>query len=261
MYSHHIAGTYGSVLIGALVSSMLSGVLSVQCMMYIRTFASDPLYIKGIVTVVEILDITHSVIIWTGLWEWIVTDFGDMSHVDHIPRQSHCVVSKFSVLLTAITTLMTHWIFGWRIFKQLRSVTVSKNNHLISAPIPQSPLQVKTIHMRKMSSGEMLHLRTFQSFRDQFMCSFNNQWLFSLGLSISVSVDVYITTIMFIILKRTREKSLTVVTVASLICWVTMDNLVFLGLHFIVSKYNSYSLIYSLLHAPNETILFIEKAF
>ncbi|THU95079.1 hypothetical protein K435DRAFT_859938 [Dendrothele bispora CBS 962.96] len=137
---------------------------------------------------------------------------------------------------------MTIRIFGWRIFK------LSKNNYLVSAPV--FILAVIRLVAAAVSSGEMLHLRTFQSFRDQFM------WLFSLGLSISVSVDVYITTIMFIILKRTREKSLTlnpvidslviytlenglmtsVVTVASLICWVTMDNLVFLGLHFIVSK-------------------------
>ncbi|THV01108.1 hypothetical protein K435DRAFT_655956 [Dendrothele bispora CBS 962.96] len=106
MSSYSIAGAYGSVLIGALVSSMLSGMLSIQCMIYVKNFASDPLHIKAIVSFLydllkclhtidksqsgvhsRILDITHSVIIWTGLWEWIVTHFGDMSQIDHIPRQ------------------------------------------------------------------------------------------------------------------------------------------------------------------------------
>ncbi|KAK7453505.1 hypothetical protein VKT23_011782 [Stygiomarasmius scandens] len=96
----------------------------------------------------------------------------------------------------------------------------------------------------------MLHFQRFPLFRKHLM------WLFSLGLSISAFVDVYITITMFIILKKSREHSLTlnsiidsmiiysfenglmtsVVTVASLLCWVTMDNLVFLGLHFVASK-------------------------
>ncbi|THU94464.1 hypothetical protein K435DRAFT_798890 [Dendrothele bispora CBS 962.96] len=209
MSSNSIAGTYGSVLIGALISSMLSGVLAAQCITYISTFANDPLHIKGIIAVVEILDIAHSVIIWTGLWEWVVTDFGDMPNVDRIPR-----------VIAAITTLITHWVFGWRIFKREQILIA-----LLYFKIKKHFISVAAA----VSSGEMLILQTFQSFRDQFM------WLFSLGLSISVFVDVYITITMFIILRKTRGRSLTMNPVIDSL-WVTMDNLVFLGLHFIVSK-------------------------
>jgi len=69
-------------------------------------------------------------------------------------------------------------------------------------------------------------------------------------------VDVLITGVMVIILRKSRKKSLsldsvidslviytfetgsvtTIATIASLICWLTMDNLIFLGLHFVIAK-------------------------
>jgi len=103
-----------------------------------------------------------------------------------------------------------------------------------------------------ISMGEMLKVKSYTSFDHMFPSS-----IFTLGLSLSVAVDVMITTILclFLRLNRTSVSStnriidaLTLYTlqngsitsaaaIASLICWLTMpQNRIFLGLHFVIGK-------------------------
>ncbi|KXN86816.1 hypothetical protein AN958_09612 [Leucoagaricus sp. SymC.cos] len=93
--------------------------------------------------------------------------------------------------------------------------------------------------------------QTFPTFRTHF------NWLFTLGLALSTAVDILITTSLFFLLKTSRTSDFdlnavidtlilyafetgaltTAGTIVSMICWLAMkDNLIFMGLHFVIAK-------------------------
>ncbi|KAG2154658.1 hypothetical protein DEU56DRAFT_373722 [Suillus clintonianus] len=111
--------------------------------------------------------------------------------------------------------------------------------------------------------SEMIRLRSYAAF-------FENPfpfWIFTLGISLSVFVDIMITAFMCYFLRKNRSMvtstmriidTLTVWTirngsvtsvaaVAALICWLTMpENRIFLGLHFVIAKLYAISLLATL---------------
>ncbi|KAJ7645010.1 hypothetical protein B0H17DRAFT_458712 [Mycena rosella] len=110
----------------------------------------------------------------------------------------------------------------------------------------------------------MIRLHRYSAFNEKYP-----RWVFTTGLSLSASVDILITACLCYFLQKIRRRtasttmahvvdtitlytlengSLTcLTTTASLVCWLTMpNNLVFLGLHFVISKLYANSLLISL---------------
>ncbi|KAG6919898.1 hypothetical protein DXG01_015606 [Tephrocybe rancida] len=111
------------------------------------------------------------------------------------------------------------------------------------------------------TSAEMIRLGTFSSYKAEF------RWLFSLGLALSSVVDILVTMSLFILLRKSRTKSMSLDhiidalilyafevgcltctgTIVALICWLTMDdNLIFMGLYFVIGKLFANSLLAAL---------------
>jgi len=246
-------GTYGALMLGALFASSLSGVFSVQCIIYFKYYPRDQKALKGFVLFVWILELVHTGLVWTAMWDYFVAMFGQADYVDCIPSSI-----ALSVVLTATLTLLTHCLFAHRIYH------LSSRNPFLTLPV--LILALGRLALASASGGEMIRLRSYTAFRRQF------QWLFSMGLSLSCAVDVLITLSLFFLLRKSRRQSITLhsiidtlilyafeigsltsaATVASLLCWVILDNsLIFLGLHFIIGKLYANSLL-ATLNARNE---------
>jgi len=104
----------------------------------------------------------------------------------------------------------------------------------------------------------MIRLEKFSTFKEQF------RWLFSLGLALSSTVDILVTISLCVLLQNSRTLSLSLDqildslirytfeigsltcagTIVSMICWLAMsDNLIFMGLHFVIGKLYANSLL------------------
>jgi len=110
------------------------------------------------------------------------------------------------------------------------------------------------------STACMVQQKTFMDFKGR------DGWLFTLGLTSSAVADILITVSIWVLLRRGRNGvkrteyildtlirdclengALTSAgTIVSLVCWVSMNNLIFLGTHFVISKLYSNSLMASL---------------
>jgi len=107
----------------------------------------------------------------------------------------------------------------------------------------------------------MIYLQSYTLFRQKFL------WLFTLGLSLSCTVDVLITFSLFFLLRGSKKKTLALTrvidsivlyafeinlltsaaTVVSMLCWVILNNsLIFLGLHFMIGQLYANSLLATL---------------
>ncbi|KAF9462200.1 hypothetical protein BDZ94DRAFT_1309849 [Collybia nuda] len=194
------------------------------------------------------LDLVHTGLTWAAIWEYLIVYYGNIEIVDTIP-----LYLSLTIVFTAILTFLVQCFFAHRIH------LLSKKNWFITTPL--IILAFGRLCSAFATSAEMIHVRSFAIFKLKF------RWLFSLGLALSSTVDILITIFLFFLLSNNRSSSLTLDrvidalilyafeigsltsagTIVSMICWLTMnDNLIFMGLHFVIGKLYANSLLATL---------------
>ncbi|EIW64122.1 uncharacterized protein TRAVEDRAFT_41537 [Trametes versicolor FP-101664 SS1] len=233
----------GAILFGGLVCAGLSGIVGMQTILYFRLFSRDSTSTKVKVAVVFVLDFLHSIMIAAANYMYFVSHFGE----DDVTDQVFWTIGV-SIALTAVITVCVHLFFSMRLFK------LSKGNYWITAPI--TILAVARVVAAFVTAVELqvcraIRLKSFSEFGLRFRS------VFTLGLVLSSVVDVLITAGLCYFLRRHRggtgrfdhilnavtlytiENGLLtcVTTLISLIFWlVKPDELIYLGLHFAISK-------------------------
>ncbi|CAK5265629.1 unnamed protein product [Mycena citricolor] len=237
-----VQNTVGPMVLGALFASMLSGFVHLTAFFYYRTYREDPIHFKALVGIVWLLDTLHTAFIWEGIWNYVIPQIGNENlRLDHIPGGV-----PISVLLTALVTFFVHNFFAHRIY------LLSKRNWMLATPVVV--LAVLRLASASVSTWEMFHYQSFEGFK------IHANWIFTMGLSVSSAVDVYITGALFYLFQSNRSEtspfnhvidqlilyafeagSLTTIgTIVTMLCWVTMStNLIFLGIHFVIGKRTS----------------------
>ncbi|KIM38230.1 hypothetical protein M413DRAFT_248258 [Hebeloma cylindrosporum] len=244
----NIPKSFGALLLGGLNASLLSGFVFVQIVIYFKLYPKDPRQIKSLVLAIWFLDVSHTAFIWSALWSYFINDYGDVEVIDDIQWSL-----AMTILVTAMLTFLVHLFFAHRIFM------LSKRNYLIGAPIVL--LAFLRLLSASVTTGEMLSLGTFSRFKHDI------RWIFTSGLALSTAVDVLITGCLFALLQssRTGATNLDAIidtlicysfetgaltcagTVVSMLCWLTMpNNLIFMGLHFVIGKLYANSLLVTL---------------
>ncbi|KAI0658282.1 hypothetical protein C8Q70DRAFT_917875 [Cubamyces menziesii] len=230
--------TIGAILIGALVSAVLSGTVTTQAFIYFRLYGSDD-YKRNtfMVSLLWGLDALHSSMAFASTWIYLIRHWGDDTVYDFIPW---CLTVAF----TAIVTLISHCFFAHRVY------VLSGFSWWLTVPI--LVLAGGRLVSALVSTSEMMTLQSYEAFVDRV------GWVFTMGLSLSTAVDVLITLSLITLLQRSRTgfSTLTdhlidtvtlytvetglvtsITTAVSLICWLVMPrNLIFLALHFSISK-------------------------
>ncbi|KAH9019287.1 hypothetical protein EDB84DRAFT_622819 [Lactarius hengduanensis] len=210
----------------------------VQTFLYFRLYPKDPAQIKFMVIGISLLDVTHAALMCAATWNYLVLNFGNEEIADRIP-----ITIGLTVALTATITFLVQLFFSHRVFR------LSRGNWFITAPLVT--LSCVRLGAALVSTTEMGKLRSYHLFVENF------GYVFTLGLSTACTVDIGITVAICYFLQTSRTGfgemdhiidtimlytfntgALTcVTTVVSLICWLTMPrNLIFLGLHFAISK-------------------------
>ncbi|KAI0354577.1 hypothetical protein OH77DRAFT_468694 [Trametes cingulata] len=228
----------GAILLGGMICTGLSGIVGMQTVLYFRLFTRDMTSTKIRVAIVFFLDLLHSVMIAAANYMYFVNHFGEDDVTDHV-----FWTIGVSIALTAVITVCVHLFFSMRLFK------LSKGNYWITAPI--AVLAVARVVAAFVTAVELIRLKSFYEFGVRF------RWVFTLGLVLSAVVDGLITISLCFYLRRHRggtgrfdhilnavtlytvENGLitSVTTLVSLIFWlVKSDELIYLGLHFAISK-------------------------
>ncbi|GAA5875194.1 hypothetical protein JCM16303_005041 [Sporobolomyces ruberrimus] len=109
--SHKLQGIIGPFVVGAVVSCFLTGVVSAQSFQYYVNFPNDrPMY-KYCVLSILILDLTHTAIsVWT-VWDWCVSNYGNLQHL---------AVSPWSFgagqVLLGVIALICRTFYAYRVY-------------------------------------------------------------------------------------------------------------------------------------------------
>ncbi|KAJ3813832.1 hypothetical protein F5876DRAFT_73528 [Lentinula aff. lateritia] len=113
--------TLGSAFAGCMVAVGLSAVLGFQVFLYFRIFPSDALQYKVLVGWIWVLDVVHTVLLCTTMWQYLIVNFGNVVALGEI-----FPTAAVDISMTAITTLTVN---GWRIYK------MSEHNWWLIGPI------------------------------------------------------------------------------------------------------------------------------
>lgn len=246
-----LAGTYGALLLGGLVSATLTGVVFVQGLVYYKVFPSDTLWRKLLVLVILLMDLTHSAMVWAGIWVHLISLPRTLGDLDFIPLSI-----SLSIVITAALTFLVHMFFAERI----HTLNPGKWRWCLTMVIIM--IAAARLGFACATSAQMIIHQSFAKFVEV------SSWTFTLGLGLSSAVDLIVTVSLFVLLKENGDKgylrlghiidalvlytveigSVTCgVTIVSMICWLVMrHNLVFLGLHFAIGKLYANSLLATL---------------
>ncbi|KAH8099889.1 hypothetical protein BXZ70DRAFT_1008862 [Cristinia sonorae] len=234
----NVHATLGSVLLGNVVSVFLSGIVTMQVLIYYRLYPKDLTRIKLIVGTIWLIDTTHAVMVTMSNWSYLIENFGNTAISDKIFWSL-----AVTIALTATLTFFVHCFFCHRI------LTLSRYNYYITAPI--FILALARLAFACVTTSRMIMLGSFKEFTRV------SSFIFTSGLSLATAVDFLIAAALIWYLNKNRtgfsamdtvidsitlytvESGLltSIVTVISLIFWLCMShNLVFLALHFAISK-------------------------
>lgn len=243
-----VATTYGAILLGTCLGCALTGLVFVQCVLYYKLYPGDYAWTKFLVFLVWALDLTHTILIVVTAWQSVITGFNKPEDMDLIPP-----ALGLSVAVTAAVTFLVHCFFANRIRKLMKKWYIA---------VPVVILAFCRLLAACCSTSEIIHLKHYSLFIRPYPA-----WIFTVGVTLSASVEIIITTTMIIflgsrktgfanmnhiinslILYTLETGSVTsIVTVASLICWLIMrHNLIFLGMHFAIAKLYANSLLATL---------------
>ncbi|KAI0319648.1 hypothetical protein OF83DRAFT_759682 [Amylostereum chailletii] len=243
----NVKTSLGPILLGGLASLALSGVVTVQAFLYFRVYQMDVLRLKALVALVWAIDVIHTILICSATWKYFVTEYGN-ANTDNIIMEIALTVG-----FTATMTFVVHLFFCHRVFR------LSQQNWFVTTPLIL--LTFGRLVAAIASTVEMATLQSYSGFvRDV-------GWVFTLGLALSSALDILIALVMCYYLRNSRTGfenmdhvidlimiysfnggALTcIATVVTLVCWLTMPyNLVFLGIHFAISKLYANSLLITL---------------
>jgi len=242
-----IRETFGALMVGGIIAAVLSGVVIAQAFSYFKYYVNDQRGIKALVGVVWFLDVCHTIFLSVALWEYLIAHFGDVPWIDYIPWSI-----AITILITATLTFLVHLFFVYRIFK------LSLKNFAIA--IPLTLLVCTRLCFACLTTVKMIELRSWTEFRALYT------WSFSCGLALCSLLDLIFTTLLCYFLLQNHKKNSSMNSIldrlmlyafengslscaaalTSLVCWLTMPNLIFMGLHFVISKFYANNLLATL---------------
>ncbi|KAF9500432.1 hypothetical protein BDN71DRAFT_1502093 [Pleurotus eryngii] len=257
-----IPKTVGALLAGGLVATAFTGVINVQSYNYYKSYRGDAMRVRLLVAFVctedwlidtpplhhRLLDFCHTLFVSLSLWHYLVLHYGDTSMVDSVPWSL-----AMTIAFTAILTFLVHCFFVHRIFK------LSVRKWIIAVPL--AALAFSRLCFACLTTYQLIKLDSLDIFTHRF------HWSFTLGLALSSILDILITGSLCYYLSNSRNPSsslnlvidvlilyafengalTTAATIVSMICWLIMPhNRIFMGLHFIISKFYANSLLATL---------------
>jgi len=251
--SQFMDNTYGTLLIGSLVATFVSGMNALQTILYFRLYPEDSIKLKALVATVMALDIAHTGITWADLWFFFVENFGNPYQIDVIQKP---LIVPGAIIVGMVIAFIVHMFYLRRVFD------LSHRNYWISVPIL---VLILTYTGSVFALIDVVYryqlLSVFSTSRDAY--------LLSVGFSCSAAADIAIMVCLFVLLRASRKRSMSLnnaidqlilytlemgsltalITIAIMITWFVQRNqtsLVFLALYLSLPKAYACALLGSL---------------
>ncbi|KAL7277632.1 hypothetical protein ACG7TL_008559 [Trametes sanguinea] len=218
--------TVGALLVGVLVTAVGYGITTLQTYMYMNRFPKDPWYIRWTVWSLLILDTSHIVLSWHMTYYYLIINFNNPPALDNSVWSFN-----ITVVVTAVITVIVHCFYARRVFI---SVALDGPPDFVLKKLALLPIKIPAEVGTGLGAGTLADIIITSSlvyFLREHKSGFNQYvtldkiiyWTVNNGLLTSVVGLVVIVTFS-----------------------VMPDNMVFLGVHLLLSKLYANSLLATL---------------
>ncbi|KAF8583507.1 hypothetical protein K439DRAFT_50908 [Ramaria rubella] len=239
MASGDVNSTFGALLIGLLFAAFLFGTLTLQTYLYFRKFWRDPVLLKVVVMALWSLNTLQMCFISSAQYKYVVTNFLGL-----LSDNSQAWTETIHLTVTAVITFIVQCFFVTRLW-----FLSGKSVLLIIGIIP---LMVARLAIGITTTAITIRIGNYNSADPE------RGWMIAC-LASPLPMNVFITATLAYFVHRRRPKinlknTLTlldtfvlyslhtallpcIISVASLICYVSMENsLVFVAVHYILGE-------------------------
>ncbi|KAJ7136133.1 hypothetical protein C8R44DRAFT_769776 [Mycena epipterygia] len=242
-----VDATLGAIEIGMMLALFLFGILSMQVCSYFRKFTHDTWQLKLFVGAIWMAELMHTVLTCILTYAKTVSFFGDFGEVSRINRSL-----SFSFVVSAAIGPSVQGFYAYRILRL--------SGHRFIPIICWILCSLQVINTMAVSVTSF-NIPTVYEYKDRL------GWLITSSLSISASTDVLITSTTCYFLRLQRDIGLrrtqkmidlltfwsiqtglltTATALLMLILYLTMDNFIWVGVLFLLSRAFSNSLLSTL---------------
>ncbi|KIL63333.1 hypothetical protein M378DRAFT_25108 [Amanita muscaria Koide BX008] len=222
--SMSLVNTHGAVLLGTLVATFLSGMNTLQTVVYFRLYPNDPKRINALVAAIWCLDVIHTAFIWVYMWSLFIENFGQASQIDVIQKDGSGNGGCF-----------------WdrdpdRPFVLFASYLPSCRNYWVTTPI-------LVLIICRVCGTIATMVGLYKSLTLSGFAASKYGWVLSLGFVFNAAADIAIMLTMFVLLRLSRQRSIRFgsTTTLAMICKLTKwfarpHTLIFLALYIPLAK-------------------------
>ncbi|OSC97545.1 hypothetical protein PYCCODRAFT_1440062 [Trametes coccinea BRFM310] len=241
--------TVGALLVGVLVTAVGYGITTLQTYMYMNRFPKDPWYIRWTVWSLLILDTSHIVLSWHMTYYYLIINFNNPPALDNSVWSFN-----ITVVVTAVITVIVHCFYARRVF------ILGNRNWILVALI-------LSLSMVRLICGSIVTAKIFV-LKKLALLPIKIPAEVGTGLGAGTLADIIITSSLVYFLREhksgfnhrldsTLDKIIywtvnngLLTSVVGLVVIVTFsvmpDNMVFLGVHLLLSKLYANSLLATL---------------
>ncbi|KAM6489370.1 hypothetical protein JOM56_015271 [Amanita muscaria] len=202
-----ITKTYGALLLGSLTATFLSGMNTLQTVLYFRLYPKDSITIKASVSAVWTFDIIHTAFIWVAVWTYFIVNIGQIEKIDEIQMPE---LIPGTTVVTTIVTFIVHLFYVQRIHR------LSHRKFWFSVP-------VLLLALARVGGAMATTVELYRAKRFSVFAASQYQWVLSLGLVFAAATDLAIMVAMFVLLKLSRQKSISLNNVIDKLILYTLE--------------------------------------
>ncbi|KAM6490014.1 hypothetical protein JOM56_014593 [Amanita muscaria] len=182
-----IPTAFGVLLCCSILASFLSGINSLQTIVYYRIYSEDRKSLKALVAAMCLCDLVHTGFVWAGMWFYFIQAFGDVRSTNAVGIFLPGVTLSASISMAVVHCFHIRGIFH-----------LSGRNYWIAASL--SLLVACRLGGSAAVTTELIRLRDFLLFKTLFDA------LVTIGLPLASAVDLLIMTLKLVLLHKGRRQ-------------------------------------------------------
>ncbi|KIL63329.1 hypothetical protein M378DRAFT_12220 [Amanita muscaria Koide BX008] len=222
-----ITKTYGALLLGSLTATFLSGMNTLQTVLYFRLYPKDSITIKASVSAVWTFDIIHTAFIWVAVWTYFIVNIGQIEKIDEIQMPE--LIPGTTVVTTIVTFIVHLQVAFICLVLALLTVPLKGSMYNVSSAsvignsglVPQSGKLL--LALARVGGAMATTVELYRAKRFSVFAASQYQWVLSLGLVFAAATDLAIMVAMFVLLKLSRQKSISLNNVIDKLILYTLE--------------------------------------
>ncbi|PBK74121.1 hypothetical protein ARMSODRAFT_1014437 [Armillaria solidipes] len=211
--------TFGACYIGSIMAAILYGISNLQAVIYYKRYPNDWWVYRYSVALLWVLDTLHVILSTHALYFYLITMFGDFIG----DLESDVWSMKLQLSLNNLMVVYVQWLYAIRLWKRVPGITLDSRiiPNLLSVSLIKQSIYIfcSTIAAADLIIAPMMCFYLHKSRR---------------GTIFSTTTTLLLRLMRLVLISGLATSAISLSTLVAYIVWP--ESLIFVGIHFVLSK-------------------------